>query len=119
MAHVTLEQLKEHIGVTDEQLCLVCSDRHLNQIADKISNYLQYAHALGLKEWKTEAIHTNISLTFLLKTQKILYTWKNDNVHAASYRRLIQVVLELGEGQVATALCQLCKGEIHCWYVPI
>ena len=116
MAHITLEQLKEYIGVTDEQLGLICSDRHLDKIADKISNYLQYAHALELKERKTVEIHTDICYSFLLKTQTILLTWKNDNIYTATYRRLVEAALELGEGHVANALCQFCKGGCgHCY----
>ena len=111
MAHVTLEQLKDNTGVTDEQLGLICSNEHLNKIADDINNYLQYAHALGLKDRQTAEIHTNINFTFLLKTQKVLLTWKNDNIYTATYQRLADVSLELGSAVLAGKICQLCKGK--------
>ena len=110
MANVTLEQLKEHTGVTDEQLGSVCSNEHLNKIADDIENYLQYAHALGLKDRQIAEIRTNVGLTFLLKTQKVLLMWKNDNIFTATYQRLVEAALLLGHGTLAGKICQLCKG---------
>ena len=110
MANVTIDLLKEHTGVTDEQLCSVCSNEHLNKIADDIENYLQYAHALGLKDRQIAEIRTNVGLTFLLKTQKVLSMWKNDNIFTATYQRLVEAALLLGHGTLAEKICQLCKG---------
>ena len=114
MAHVTLQELKDHTGVTDKQLQLQCSDEHLEQIAYKIGNWTSYAFILKLEEWQVQSVKVNLELDYLHKIMEVLKMWKKNNVHNATYLSLVRGCLKAGDGIVAGDVCQLAKSEWWC-----
>lgn len=108
-----LTDLQERTGATNEHLNQVCSDKHLKQIAKQLDNYKQYGDILGLEDYQMAAIETDRELTYLMKLEKVLDTWKKNNVHHASYGVLAQKCLDLRRSDVATTICRLSTGT-HC-----
>ena len=114
MAHVTLQELKDHTGVTNKQLQLQCSDDHLEKIAPKIGNWTSYAFMLKLDEWQIQAVRVNQDLNYLHKIMEVLKMWKKNNVQNATYLNLVRGCLKVGDGVVAANVCELAISEFVC-----
>ncbi len=100
--------------MTDNQLAMVCSDQHLKELAEDIEDYQQIAYALELKGWRITEINTDLGMNYVMKTRTVLRRWKNENPFEATYLSLLNAVVSLGEGFLATKLCELCRRECVC-----
>lgn len=114
MSRISLGQLKDRTGVTDDQLAVMCIDAHLNELADHIGDYGKFAQMLQLKGWRITEINTDLGMNYVMKTRAVLKQWKTDNVFGATYGKLLSVVLSLSEGVLAIKICELCKRELKC-----
>lgn len=109
MSRLSLQLLKDKTGVSDDQLVKMCSDTHLKELAENIEDYEKFAHALELKDWQLSDIKTDLNMNYVMKTYAVLKYWKTDNVFKATYERLLNAVLSVGEGVLAIKICELCK----------
>ena len=108
-----MKDLKDHTGLTDDELSKEITESHLNKIADLIDNYEQFAEAFQLKPWRVTEIKADPNLNYIMKTQAVLKQWRQDHPFKATYLNLVLVALELSEGTLATKICEYCKGEQH------
>ena len=65
-----LKDLKDHTGLTDNELSKEIMESHLYKIADLIDNYEQFAEAFQLKGWRVTEIKADPNT--IMKTQAVL-----------------------------------------------
>ncbi len=109
MSNLTVKALKTETGVTDYQLKQKCQDEHLRKISQHVGNRHDFAAKFGLLPALIAGIQIDPSLSFAQKTQKVLMWWRDNNDNA-TYLKFVQVCLELGNGSVASKMCEICKG---------
>ena len=112
-APLTLADLQERTGATNEHLNRICSNKHLKQIAKELDNYKQYGEILGLRDYQIAAIETDRELNYLMRLEKVLDTWKKNDIHNATYGVLAQKSLDLSRSDIATMVCGLSTGTIQ------
>lgn len=101
MSTVTFQELISHVGVSDEALKESCTEAHLSMIA------------LWLPDWQMVAPHLGVSADVhdstnqQEKNQYILNQWKQRFAFKATYKRLVEVLLEIGRADVAEKVCSL------------
>ncbi len=118
MSRVTIQNLKQHTGVTDKQLNLQCLDKHFDQLAPKVSNWLSLAMSLNLEDYQQLAIRVDLQLDYLHKTVEVLKVWKKNSGREATYLRLVEACLEMSNAILAGDVCTLAKCEC-CSYGQI
>ena len=111
MATITLAEIQRRTGVTDSKLNLEVSDEHLNKIADSMDNWSKYAEVLNLKGHQMQEIRTNLGVTYLMRIQQTLKYWKENDLFEATYRRLAEAALKVGDSTIAIQVYTLSKGE--------
>ena len=112
MATITLADIQRRIGATDTKLNVEVSDEHLNKIADSMDNWPKYAEVLNLKGHQMQEIRTNLGITYLMRIQQTLKYWKENESFRATYRRLAEAALKVGDSTITTQVCTLCKGKV-------
>lgn len=111
MSNLTVKALKTETGVTDYQLKQKCQDEHFRQISQHVVNRHDFAAKFGLLPALIAEIQIDPLLSFAQKTQKVFTCWRDNNVNA-TYLEFVQVCLELGNGGVASKMCEICKGML-------
>ena len=110
---VSLDELKEQFGATDEQINQPCSNKHLRQIAKKLDRFKRLAEALSLSDYQITAIDVDKELTYLMKIQEVLKKWKEKYGSKATYGVLAQTCLvDLEKTNYAEEVLRLSKGMI-------
>ena len=105
MAGVTLEDCVREFRIPVELLDIRVSDEHLL----KVSEFLQWkriAPYLKLEDSEVEAIDLGGS-SEQEKRYKTLQTWKNKFAFKATYKRLIEALLESGRADHAEKVCKM------------
>ena len=103
---VTIEELKTHSKVTDSQLDGQIQERKLLKLSAHFDNVESYLVRLGL----TPSQQTDIKDLALRRGTQIamseaLRLWREPNPYAATYRALVEVLLDLGKGKIAMEVC--------------
>ena len=100
MSRVTLQELMSHVGVSAEVLKEPCTEAHLSTIA------------LWLPDWQIAAPHLGVSAdahdatSQQEKNRYVLNQWKQRFAFKATYKCLVEVLLEVGR-DVAEEVCSL------------
>ena len=111
MSNLSVKDLKTETGVTDYQLKQKCQDEHLRKISLYVGGKRHNRHDLVTKFGLLPALITGIqndpSLSFAQQTQKMFTCWRDNNMNA-TYLEFVQVCLELGNGDLASKMCEIC-----------
>ena len=114
MEQVTVEKLLTEVGVHPEKLNERISDDHLCEIALFLTEWKTVVPFLGLDENDVDVIEQEEKKE-QVKKLKALRKWKGKFVFAATYRKLVEVLLSLGMADVAEKVCHLLKGTVRLW----
>ena len=106
-----MEKLLTEVGVDPEKLNERISDDHLCEIALFLTEWKTVVPFLGLDENDVDAIEQE-GKKEQVKKLKALQKWKGKFVFAATYRKLVEVLLSLGMADVAEKVCHLLKGTV-------
>ena len=112
MEQVTVEKMLMEVGVHPEKLNERISDDHLCEIALFLTEWKTVVPFLGLDENDVDAIEQEEKKE-QVKKLKALRKWKSKFVFAATYRKLVEVLLSLGMADVAEKACHLLKGTVR------
>ena len=110
MSGVTLDELLKEVGITHKQLKEKCTNEHLHGIA------------LSLKSWRTLAPHLRLSSSEVEavdkdahsekeRRQKFLELWKDKFAFTATYKVLVEALLENGNADQAEEVCRLLVSQ--------
>ncbi|XP_064400839.1 uncharacterized protein LOC135346990 isoform X4 [Halichondria panicea] len=104
---VTIEELKERTKVTDSQLDTEIEETDMLDLADHFDNVETYPAMLGLSPAEQKdvkyALFLNDMQTAMFHTLKV---WRQHNPGAATYRALVDIVLDMRMEELATYICQ-------------
>ena len=106
MANVTTEDLKKLTGATDKQLDKECSEEHFDTISMEVGNHALFADRFQLKA--AEKTNASLQPTAQQKAREVFKIWKSNNTGKATYRKFVEVCLELRNGELARTMCTLC-----------
>ncbi len=109
---LSLEDLKRETKVTDVQLGLKCTVKHLKQLASSVANYPKFASVFNLTGGELSDIETNLKLSYCSKTEQVFLWWSN-NIRNPTYLSFVESCLYLKEGGLAREMCTLCQGMYH------
>ena len=103
---MTIEELKAHTKVTASQLNSQIQESDLLKLSACFDNVESYLVHLGL----TPSQRTDIKDLALRRGTQIamseaLRLWREPNPYTATYRALVEVLLDLGNGEVAMEVC--------------
>ena len=109
---VTIEELKVRTKVTDSQLDSQIQERDLYKLSALFDNVESYLVHLGL----TPSQRTDIKdLVFRRGTQiamsEALRLWREPNPYTATYRALVEVLVDLGKGEVTVEVCNYLRSK--------
>ena len=111
---VTIEDLKNHIKVTDSQLDTEIEERDMILLAPYFRDVETLSEQLGLTPADLQNAK-NASLQFDVQTgvKKALTLWRRADPSAATYRALVEIVLRMGENGVpiATEVCKVAASK--------
>ncbi len=108
MSNLSVKDLKTETGVTDYQLKQKCQDEHLRKISLHVGNRHDLVTKFGLLPALITGIKNDPYLSYAQQTQKMFTCWRDNNI--ATYLEFVQVCLELGNGGLASKMCEICKG---------
>ncbi len=104
---MTIEELKEDTKVTDSQLDTDIEETDMWDLAAHFDNVETYPLMLGLSPAEQKdvkyALFVDDMQTAMLRTLKV---WRQHNPGAATYRALVEIVLDMEMGELATYICQ-------------
>ena len=102
---VTLSELLEHTGISEDTLRQRCSDEHLRDIAKKVDNWEVYAPYLGFESRDIEDLKEQFKRPELRSSNAFL-KWKERAAFKATYHYLVvNVFLKYGNGVLAEFVC--------------
>ena len=109
----TVNELKTHLKVTDNDLNLQIEEEDMLKISAHFESVENYLVHLGLSVSQQTDIK---DLASRRGTQiamcKALGLWREPNPYAATYRALLEKLLDLGKGEVAAKVCAHLKSKI-------
>ena len=112
MAGITLEELLKEVGVCPEKVNDSISDDHLREIALILPSWKTIAQFLGLEENDLDAIEQEEKKDQVMKL-KALQKWKGKFGFKATYKKLVEVLLQLAKADIAEKALLLLKGMLH------
>ena len=89
----------------------------LVSLAQHIVDYRKYAPRLGLSDSDIKDIENNPLLFYSLrqKSEAVFKEWHKKKLGSATYRRLVDVALQLEDGIAAERICEACvKSKTLC-----
>lgn len=109
----TLVDLANHYKLTKDQLDYLIEDWDLLSVARLFGPWQSYTSmpGLGLREGQKQTILANVNLTDNdMRMEEALKMWKDQVTLQATFRNLIDMLLQLTQGNVAMSVCEyLCK----------
>ena len=110
---LTIEQLKRETGVDDSQLATMIREEDINKIAglfDEVETYLDKLGLLPAQQTDVKDIAYRHSTTQAMT--KALKLWRQPDPYAATFRALLEILLDLRRGDVALKVCQYVNEEV-------
>ena len=106
----SVTELLKHFKLSEEKLEEECSEADLLVLSrSRQFQWRDWVERLGLSDYQTKEID-DMSLDEADKNQKALNMWHNLFGFTATYRRLIEVLLEGENSLLAGEVCELLKG---------
>lgn len=104
---VTLQELLNHVKISEERLKEPCSEEHLLEIARNVDNWEIYApYFLEFKD--IEDLKDKFKPE--LQCQKAFFKWQERAAFKATYLYLVEsVFLKQGNAKLAVFVCNLVK----------
>ena len=112
MAGITLEELLKEVSVHPEELSASISDDHLCEIAIFLTSWRKVATYLKLSENDLGDVEQE-GKDEQEKRIKVLQIWKGKFGFKATYRKLVEVLLQLAKADIAERVCLLKKGMLY------
>ena len=110
---LAIEELTRECGVSDEQLNTKIREEHLHDLAGCFDQLETYLDRLGLNPAQQTDIH---DLAFRRGIQiamaQALRLWCQPSPWLATFRALVEILLDLRKGDVAVRVCQYIKQEV-------
>ena len=103
---VTLDELLDEEGVSPAQLDKPCTREHLRDIALFLESWRTVAPHLGLLKAQVEEVERD-GTEEKERKWKILEVWKARFAFKATYKVLIEALLEIGSADQAQEVCHL------------
>ena len=110
MSGVTLDELLKEVGITHMQLEEKCTNEHLHGISLSLKSWRTLAPQLGLSSSEVEAVDRDAH-SEKERRQKCLESWKAKFAFAATYRVLVEALLEIGNADQAEEVCRLLVSQ--------
>ena len=107
MAGITLGDCIEHFDLADEVLDTKCSDEHILDVS-RFLDWRGVARHLKLTESEVGAVDSD-GRDEQDKQHKTLEKWMSKFAFKATYRNLIQALLDSGRGDHAEKVCELLQ----------
>ena len=111
MAGITLDECIEEFNLSDEVLDTKCSDEHILAVSSFL-DWKGVARYLKLNESEVGEVESD-GRDEQDKRHKTLQKWKSKFAFKATYRNLIQALLNSGKGDHAEEVCILLQKGKH------
>ena len=111
MAAITLKELLKEVSVCPEKLNESISDDHLREIAIFLTSWRKVATYLELGQNDLDDVGQE-GKDEQDKRLKALQIWKGKFGFKATYRKLVEVLLQLAKADIAEKVLLLLKGMI-------
>ena len=112
MAAITLEELLKRVDVRSEKLNVSISDDHLRAIAIFLTSWRKVSTYLELGENDLDDVERE-GKDEQDKRLKALQMWKGKFGFKATYRKLVEVLLQLAKADIAERVLLLLKGMMY------
>ena len=110
---LTVEKLKRETGIDESQLRTMIRQEDINKIADLFDEVEMYLDKLGLlPAQQTDVKDIAYRHSTALAMTKALKLWRQPDPYAATFRALVEILLDLRRGDVAVRVCQYITAEI-------
>lgn len=106
---ISLPDLMERFHLSECQLKKEVSDDHLNKLSKVINGHEVIGPELGLKD--IDLTDLSAAGSEFQKNRKMLNTWKQRFSFNATFKVLIEALLNCSKGQQATDVCRILT---HC-----
>ena len=111
MAGITLDDCIEQFGLDDEVLGTECSEEHILAVSSFL-DWKGVSPHLELTDSEVEAVDSD-GKDEADKRHKTLKKWKSKFAFKATYRNLIQALLDSGRANHAAEVCKLLQKGKH------
>ena len=111
MAGITLDDCTEHFDLATEVLDAKCSDEHILDVS-RFLDWKGVARYLKLTDSELDAVESD-GRDERDKQHKTLQKWMSKFAFKATYRNLIQALLDSGRADHAEKVCKLLKKGKH------
>lgn len=86
-----------------------CSQQHIREISEHVSDWLSLARCLGLTPADISRITTDPNIVD--RSQEVLIIWNKKFGFKATYKILVDAMLQQKNSELAQRICQLSKGK--------
>ena len=109
---MTIETLQLATKVTDSQLDYLITKEDITKLAtnfDCVENYLDHLRLAPCQQTdiKDLAFRRNVQIAMI----EALRLWREPNPCIATYRALLELLMDLGKGEVALRVCSYLKNK--------
>ena len=101
---LTVEQIAQRAGLTPDYLDRQISDQHVLRFAEYCTDFELVGPYLGLKKHEVSDIDEDKRKT-ALKRRALLEIWKERQSFEATYRKLIEALMNCGKNNSAYEIC--------------
>ena len=110
---LTIEKLKRETGVDDSQLATMIRQEDINKIAVHFGHVETYLDRLGLLPAQLADVKDMVyTQNTELAMAEALKLWRQPDPYAATFRALVEILLDLRRGDVAVRVCQYITEEV-------
>lgn len=111
-APLTLLDIAERYNISDTCLDGECSDEHIDEFSKYCVEWEQIANHLKLKETTVSDLRSIPNGD--LRRSKLLRQWKSQFAFKATYRVLVQALVDVGRGDYACSICETLSTVVGC-----
>ena len=112
MSSHVLSMLMKGLSSQVDPMDSVVSDEHIAQVAIFLPRWEDVAGQLCIGRLETDHIRAEPGTSIQTKNLRVLQYWKARWFHQATYRKLYQVLLVLGEAQSADGVLHVMQGAL-------
>ena len=110
---LTIEQLRRETGIDDSQLATTIREEDIIKIAGYFGYVETYLDKLGLEPAQQadvkDIVHTRNTAIAMAEALRL---WCQPNPYTATFRALLEILLDLRRGDVAVRICQYITEEV-------
>ena len=111
LAKVSIQALVKSCGISEACLDREVTYERFNDISSYLTQWKRIVSNLNISQDEVDAIENDNPKKAEMQRISLLHTWKQKMSFTATYRALVDALLDIGRAEDARGVCQILKGK--------